>query len=76
MWQRYQVQEMPRFSVLTLMEKEYVKITPAQFRGFVDQLPTFQDKAEELRKLMQETLGEKWDKILKEDYLPHQHNVC
>lgn len=50
------------------MPKEYGKLTPAQFRGFVDQLPTFQGKAEELRKLMQDTPGERWNEILTEDY--------
>ena len=41
------------------MNKEYGKITPAQFRGFVDQLPEFQSKVEDLRKFMQDTPGEK-----------------
>lgn len=50
------------------MEKEYRKFTPTQFRRLVDQLPEFQSKAEELRKFMQDTPDEKWDKILTEDY--------
>ena len=31
-------------------------------------LPEFQSKAEDLRKFMQDTPGEKWDKVLTEDY--------
>lgn len=50
------------------MSKEYGKLTASQFRSFVDQLPAFQSKAEDLRKFMQDTPGEKWHKILTEDY--------
>lgn len=50
------------------MTKAYGKLTPAQFRGFVDQLPTFQAAAEEIRQLMQDTPDAKWNDVLKEDY--------
>lgn len=50
------------------MTKKYGKLTSAQFRSFVDQLPAFQSMAEEMRKLMQDTSDAKWNEILKEDY--------
>lgn len=50
------------------MKKEYGKLTAAQFRGFVDQLPLFQSQAEEMRKTMRATPKERWDELLKSDY--------
>lgn len=50
------------------MEKEFGKLTPAQFRVFVDHLPEFRSKADDLRQFMQDTPGEKWDDMLTEDY--------
>ena len=50
------------------MQKEYGKLTPAQFRTFVDQLPAFQTMAEELRELTQHTSNEKWDTLFTHDY--------
>jgi len=50
------------------MTKEYGKLTPIQFRGFVDQLPTFQRKADEMDKVMQEVPEERWKELLTEGY--------
>jgi len=48
--------------------KEYGKLTAAQFRSFIDQLPVFQAIAQDMRKLMQDTPDSKWNEILTEDY--------
>ena len=50
------------------MTKQYGKLTPAQFRILVDQLPALESTAANLRKFMQGTPGETWDKILTADY--------
>ena len=50
------------------MKKEFGKLTPAQFRSFVDQLPTFQRMTNEMGKLMQELPDAKWKDLLTEDY--------
>lgn len=50
------------------MTKEYGKLTAAQFRGFVDQLPFFQSQAEEMRKAMRDAPRERWGELLKNDY--------
>ncbi|MES2191588.1 MAG: hypothetical protein V4454_15825 [Pseudomonadota bacterium] len=51
-----------------ILNKEYGKLTAAQFRGFVDQLPLFQGQAEEMRKAMRDTPKERWRELLKSDY--------
>jgi len=54
--------------IITVMDKEYGKLTTAQFRGFVDQLPTLQRMAELLRKEMEALPEAKWNEILTEDF--------
>ena len=49
------------------MQKQLGKITPFQFRTFVDQLPMFQNMAKDLQKLMKETPEEKRN-------VPHTHD--
>jgi hypothetical protein len=51
-----------------LVNKQYGKLTAAQFRGFIDELPNFQRQAEEMRKAMRDASNERWGELLKGDY--------
>ena len=50
------------------MQKEYGKLTAAQFRGFVDKVPEFQTMAAVLQKELQDLPKEDWDARLSADY--------
>ena len=50
------------------MQKEYGNLTAAQFRGFVDKVPEFQNMALLLRNALQDLPEKEWDSRLSSDY--------